>query len=75
MMSINDQEDLGFDQEEAAEMLFERNSWVIDKGQEPMRIDKWLVGRLENASRNKVQIAIDNKIRPLFSEKIQSFDK
>lgn len=59
-MSLNEQEDLGFEPDESAEMLYERMSWVIDKGQEPMRIDKWLVGRIENASRNKVQIAIDN---------------
>ena len=31
----------------------------VDKGQEPMRIDKFLVQRIENASRNKIQKAIE----------------
>lgn len=30
----------------------------VDKGQEPMRIDKFLMGRLERVSRNRVQNAI-----------------
>ncbi len=48
------------DMNESAEVLYERRSWVVDKGQEPMRIDKWLTSRIEHASRNKVQMAIDN---------------
>ncbi|HWR34104.1 MAG TPA: RluA family pseudouridine synthase [Chitinophagaceae bacterium] len=39
--------------------LYERFSITIDKGQEPMRIDKFLVNRIEGASRNKVQQAIN----------------
>ena len=30
----------------------------VDKGQEPMRIDKFLMGRIEKVSRNRVQSAI-----------------
>lgn len=41
------------------EELYERRSFTIDRGQEPMRIDKWLQIRLENASRNKIQQGID----------------
>jgi len=44
---------------EQTEELFERMSIKVDKGQEPMRIDKFLVKRIENASRNKVQQSID----------------
>lgn len=39
--------------------LYERFSITIDKGQEPLRIDKFLVNRIEGASRNKVQQAIN----------------
>jgi 23S rRNA pseudouridine1911/1915/1917 synthase len=44
---------------EAAEELYERMSLVVDKGQEPLRLDKFLVSRVEGASRNKVQKAIE----------------
>ncbi len=46
-------------QPEQSEELYERRSFVIDKGQEPMRIDKWLQIRLERATRNKIQNGID----------------
>jgi 23S rRNA pseudouridine1911/1915/1917 synthase len=39
--------------------LYERFSLTIDKGQEPLRIDKFLVNRIENATRNKLQQAIN----------------
>jgi 23S rRNA pseudouridine1911/1915/1917 synthase len=39
--------------------LYERFSITIDKGQEPLRIDKFLANRIENATRNKVQQAIN----------------
>ena len=44
--------------EEISEELYERKSFTIDKGQEPMRIDKWVKDHIENASRNKIQQAI-----------------
>lgn len=44
---------------EAAEELYERMNITVDKGQEPMRLDKFLVARIEGASRNKVQQAIE----------------
>src|SRR5690348_18265131 len=46
-------------QEETGEELYERKSFRVDKGQEPVRIDKWVQQRIENASRNKIQQAID----------------
>ncbi len=44
---------------ESSEVLYERMNLVVDKGQEPMRLDKFLTARIENISRNKVQQAID----------------
>ena len=35
--------------------------FLVDKGQTPMRIDKYLVDRIENATRTKVQQAIDQE--------------
>lgn len=39
------------------EELFENYRVVVDKGQSPLRIDKYLMVRIENASRNKIQQA------------------
>ena len=33
--------------EENNESLYERVSFMVDKGQTPMRIDKWLQARIE----------------------------
>ena len=38
--------------------LYEHFSFKIDNGQEPLRIDKFLMSRIENATRNKIQHAI-----------------
>jgi 23S rRNA pseudouridine1911/1915/1917 synthase len=40
--------------------LFEHHRFVIDKGQSLIRIDKWLMNRIENASRTKIQAAADS---------------
>ncbi len=66
--------------------LYERFQFVIDKGQEPLRIDKFLFARIEGATRNKLQQSIiaglvlvngkevksNYKIRPLDSIVIYS---
>lgn len=46
-------------EQDGPEELYERLSIKIDKGQEPIRIDKFLVARIENATRNKVQKGIE----------------
>jgi len=59
--------------------LYERFSMTIDKGQDPLRIDKFLVNRIEGATRNKVQQAINTgmvtvngkEIRPNYKIKPQ----
>jgi len=44
---------------EEAEELFEKLSIIVSDGQEPLRIDKFLMGRIEGATRNKIQQAIE----------------
>jgi len=44
---------------EVSDELYERFNLTVDKGQEPLRIDKFLMNRLENATRNKLQQAIN----------------
>jgi 23S rRNA pseudouridine1911/1915/1917 synthase len=48
------------DSVENSEELYERFSFKIDKGQDPLRIDKYLMNRIEGATRNKLQQAINN---------------
>lgn len=45
--------------QESSEELYERFTLTIDKGQEPLRIDKFLTNRIEGATRNKLQQAIN----------------
>ena len=46
-------------QQNINEELYERFIYKIDKGQEPLRIDKYLMQRIEGATRNKIQQAIN----------------
>lgn len=39
------------------ESLYEHYSFLVDKGQEPLRIDKYLMNFVENATRSKIQAA------------------
>ena len=43
------------------EELFEHHNLTVDPGQEPLRIDKFLLDRLPNVTRNKIQDGIKNK--------------
>ena len=45
-----------------SEELFERMSFTIDKGQESVRIDKFLMAKIEGATRNKIQQGIANDL-------------
>lgn len=45
-----------------SEELFERLSLVVDKGQDPLRIDKFLMARIEGATRNKIQQSIEDEM-------------
>lgn len=44
---------------EANDDLFEHHRFVIEKGQELLRIDKWLTNRIAASTRNKIQQAAD----------------
>jgi 23S rRNA pseudouridine1911/1915/1917 synthase len=46
---------------EIQDSLFEHHSIIVDAGQKPYRIDRFLIDRLPNTSRNKIQLAIDNQ--------------
>ncbi len=69
-------EDLNINEEESSE-LFERYRFIVDKGQTLLRIDKWLMNRIEGASRNKIQNAAhagmilvnDHSIKPNYKVK------
>lgn len=52
--------------------LFEHYRIEVDKGQSLMRIDKFLIDRIPNASRNKVQLAIDNGFVLVNGQKIKT---
>ena len=44
-----------------SEELYEKLSIVVAKGQDALRIDKFLMTRIEGATRNKIQHAIENE--------------
>ena len=56
-------------------MLYERMSIIVDRGQEPMRLDKFLTARIEGASRNKVQQAIESGRVLVNNKKVQANHK
>lgn len=39
--------------------LYEHHRIIVDKGQAPLRIDKFLINRLQDTSRNRIQLACD----------------
>jgi 23S rRNA pseudouridine1911/1915/1917 synthase len=48
-----------FDDELQSSEGYEHYRWTVDKGQTPLRIDKFLTARIENTTRTKVQHAAD----------------
>lgn len=45
---------------DGSDELYERFTLTVDKGQEPLRIDKFLTNRIEGATRNKLQQAMNH---------------
>ena len=45
---------------EQTDELFEHFAITVDKGQKMLRLDKYLVDRMEHCSRNRIQMAADN---------------
>jgi len=54
------------------EELYEHHSFKADPGQEFMRIDKWLGDRIANASRTKIQAAIEAECVVVNDRKVKS---
>lgn len=46
--------------QEENEEMFEHYNFIADRGQETLRIDKFLMDRIPNTSRNKIQVAAKN---------------
>lgn len=61
-MAIEKDERIFEDNIPESEELYEKLTIIIDKGQEPLRIDKFLMQRIEGATRNKIQQAIENEM-------------
>ena len=65
---------------ETSDELYQRFTFNVDKGQAPLRIDKFLMVRLEGATRNKLQRAIntglvlvnEKEVRPNY--KVKPYD-
>jgi 23S rRNA pseudouridine1911/1915/1917 synthase len=54
------EEELDIAEESEEQGLFEHYRVEADKGQSPLRIDKFLMNRIENATRTKIQQAAEN---------------
>jgi 23S rRNA pseudouridine1911/1915/1917 synthase len=59
MHQPEDQEEPNLAPAEESDELYERLNILVDKGQEPLRIDKFLQQRIEKATRNKIQKGIE----------------
>ena len=59
------------DLENEEEELFEHHRFKADPGQESLRIDKFLIDRMANTSRNKIQIAAKNGNILVNSQKVK----
>ena len=44
--------------EDEQQEMFEHFRFELDKGQAPMRVDKYLATHMENTSRHRIQLAI-----------------
>ncbi len=66
-----------FEESDEQEELYEHHRFVADPGQEPLRIDKFLMDRVANATRNKIQVAVragnvlvnGNEVKPNYKVK------
>lgn len=54
-----DEELIEDDELEEAPALYEHFRFVADKGQSLLRVDKFLVDRMMNATRNRIQLAAE----------------
>ena len=54
------EDNISFAPEEENDDLYEHYSFTVEKGQSPLRIDKYLMNFIENATRNKIQEGAKN---------------
>lgn len=54
------------------EHLYERKTFVVDRGQEPYRIDKWIQMHMEGSTRNKIQQAIETGFLTVNGQTVKS---
>lgn len=69
-----EEEDLSQEEEEAAQPV-ERLRLIIDRKQEPLRIDKFVMTRIEGATRNKIQQAIEEGMILVNGQKVKTNHK
>jgi 23S rRNA pseudouridine1911/1915/1917 synthase len=55
----NREQDAGFIEEQEDDAYYEHFRFTADKGQSLLRVDKFLVDRIEHASRNRIRLAAD----------------
>ena len=66
---------------DVSEELYEHFKIEADKGQDPLRVDKFIINRIENTSRNRIQLAAKNGFifvnnKPVKSNyKVKPFDE
>ena len=66
---------------ETTSELHEHHAFTVEKGQQPLRIDKYLMNFVENATRNKIQAAakggsiLVNDVAVKSNYKVKPFDK
>lgn len=58
--------------DDGEEELYEHHKFVVDKGQSPLRIDRFLTNRMENASRNQIQNAAEKDCILVNGEAVKS---
>lgn len=59
-------------EEEDGETLYEKKVIIVDKGQEQLRIDKYIMVRIIGATRNKIQQGIDNGLVTVNGKMVKS---
>ena len=45
-------------EDDGEQSLYEHFRLIVDKGQEPLRIDKFLLDKLHDTSRNRIQLSL-----------------
>lgn len=71
MMEDEQTQPAAFDSQDTNDELYERLVIVVDKGQEPLRLDKFLVNRMVSITRHKVQKGIEAGMVTVNNEKVK----